>query len=89
MSKTAMAMSSTLTSRNSRDAVQPEYSEQEEIRRMMAAEEASLQGGFFERILKFYERWVRRALEHPAMARRHFALILIGVSYVCYNAPGQ
>ena len=32
---------------------------------MMAAEEASLKGGFFERILKFYERWVRRALEHP------------------------
>ena len=35
------------------------------MRRMMAAEEASLRGGFFERIINFYERWLRRALEHP------------------------
>ena len=48
----------------------PSHSEQDEIRRMMAAEEASLRGGFFERILNFYERWLRRALEHPVWLAR-------------------
>ena len=62
--------------------------EQEEIRRMMAAEEASLRGGVFERILKFYERWVRRALEHPAWLAL-FCAILIGVSYVSYKHLGS
>ena len=33
----------------------------EQIRRMMAAEEASLRGGWFEHIINFYERWLRRA----------------------------
>ena len=37
---------------------------------MMAAEEASLRGGWFERIIKFYERWLRRAFEHPVVAGR-------------------
>ena len=55
---------------------------------MMAAEEASLQGGLFERIMKFYERWMRRALEHPVWLAG-FCAILIVVSYVCYNASGQ
>ncbi len=78
----------TLTSRDYRGAVEPEYSEQDEIRRMMAAEEASLKGGFFERILKFYERWVRRALEHPVWLGA-FCLILIAVSYLCYTHLGS
>jgi len=37
---------------------------------MMEAEEASLKGGLFEHILKFYERWMRRALEHPVLVGR-------------------
>ena len=37
----------------------------ERMKRMMAAEEASLRGGLFEKIIEFYERWLRRALEHP------------------------
>jgi multidrug efflux pump subunit AcrB len=65
-----------------------EYSEQDEIRRMMAAEEASLKGGLFERILKFYERWVRRALEHPVWLGA-FCLILIAVSYLSYSRLGS
>ena len=32
---------------------------------MIAAEDAGLHGGIFEHIQKFYERWMRRALEHP------------------------
>ena len=35
-----------------------------EIRKLMAAEESSMKG-FFGRIIEFYERWLRRALEHP------------------------
>jgi multidrug efflux pump subunit AcrB len=62
-------------------------SQEEMVRRMMAAEEASLKGGWFGRIINYYERWVRRALEHPVWVGV-LCLILIGVSYVCYNALG-
>ena len=64
-----------------------EPSEEEETRRMIAAEEASLRGGVFERILIFYERWLRRALEHPAWLAG-FCAILIVASYVCYKQLG-
>src|SRR5213076_1699575 len=36
----------------------------QEIRRLMAAEESSMTG-FYGRVISFYERWLRRALEHP------------------------
>jgi multidrug efflux pump subunit AcrB len=55
---------------------------------MMAAEEESLKGGWFEKIITFYERWLRRALEHPAWLGG-FCLILIAVSYVCSNQLGS
>jgi multidrug efflux pump subunit AcrB len=53
----------------------------------MAAEEASISGGFFGRILTFYERWVRRALDHPAWLAA-FCAILIVVSYISYKGLG-
>ena len=59
----------------------------EQMKRMMAAEEASLRGGWFERIVKFYERWLRRALEHPVWLAG-FCLVLIVVSYLCFNHLG-
>ena len=58
------------------------------MKRMMAAEEASLKGGWFEKIIIFYERWMRRALEHPVWLGG-LCVILIGVSYVCFNALGS
>jgi multidrug efflux pump subunit AcrB len=64
-----------------------EPSEEEMVRRMMEAEEASLQGGWFGSISKFYERWLRRALEHPVWLAGLCA-ILIGVSYFCYSKLG-
>jgi multidrug efflux pump subunit AcrB len=64
-----------------------EPSKVEQMKRMMAAEEASLKGGWFEKIVKFYERWLRRALEHPAWLAI-FCAILIVTSYVCFNALG-
>ncbi len=60
----------------------------EQMKRMMAAEEASLQGGWFEKIIGFYERWMRRALEHPVWLGG-LCLMLIGVSYVCFNSLGS
>jgi multidrug efflux pump subunit AcrB len=54
------------------------------MRRMMAAEEASLNVGLFGRILRFYERWVRRSLRHPVLLAL-MCVILIAVSYACYS----
>src|ERR1019366_4627971 len=65
-----------------------EPSQEEQMRRMMAAEEASLEGGWFGRIIQFYERWLRRALEHPVWLAG-LCVILIGVSYFCYRALGS
>ena len=69
------------------DNGESEPSQEEMIRRMMAAEEASLKGGWFGAISNFYERWLRRALEHPVWLAG-FCVILIGVSYVCYSRVG-
>ena len=60
----------------------------DELRRIMAAEEASLRGGFFERIMKFYEKWMRSALRHPALLVGLCALLVV-VSYVCYKQLGS
>jgi multidrug efflux pump subunit AcrB len=65
-----------------------ESSEIEQMKRMMAAEEASLKGGWFERIISFYERWLRRALEHPVWLGG-LCVILIAVSVVCFTQLGS
>jgi multidrug efflux pump subunit AcrB len=65
-----------------------ESSEIEQMKRMMAAEEASLKGGWFERIISFYERWLRRALEHPVWLGG-LCVILIAVSIVCFTQLGS
>src|SRR6185437_11976271 len=57
-----------------------EYDSQEEVRRMIAAEEKSLKGGFFGRVVDRYVRWLRFALEHPAWLAL-FCAALIVVSY--------
>ena len=64
-----------------------EGEEFERMRRMMAAEEASLKGGWFERIITFYERWLRFTLEHP-LSLGVFCAVLIAVSYLCYSQLG-
>jgi multidrug efflux pump subunit AcrB len=65
-----------------------EASEAEQIRRMMAAEEASLRGGWFERIIQFYERWLRRAFAHPVWLGGLCAILIV-VSYFSYKALGS
>jgi multidrug efflux pump subunit AcrB len=64
-----------------------ESESQEEVRRMIAAEEKSLHGGFFGRVVNFYARWIRFALEHPAWLAL-FCAVLIVVSYFCYRGLG-
>jgi multidrug efflux pump subunit AcrB len=64
-----------------------DLSQTDQIRRMMAAEEASLRGGWFEHILHFYERWMRRGLDHPVWLGAICVLLIVG-SYFCYNALG-
>src|SRR5271165_461723 len=62
--------------------------ELERMKRMMEAEEESLRGGVFEKVVIFYERWLRRALEHPVWLGCLCAL-LIAVSYLCFTQLGS
>jgi CzcA family heavy metal efflux pump len=59
----------------------------QEVRKLMAAEEASMKG-FFGRVIEFYERWLRRALEHPRRLAVG-AAVLIVVSGTCYFFLGS
>src|SRR5262249_5342395 len=55
----------------------------QEIRKLMAAEEASMKG-FFGRIIAFYERWLKRALEQPLWVGAG-CVDLAALSFVCYQ----
>jgi multidrug efflux pump subunit AcrB len=59
----------------------------QEIHKLMAAEEASMQG-FFRRIVDFYERWLRRALEHPRWLLAMGALLIV-IAGVCAFTLGS
>jgi len=65
-----------------------ENAEFERMKRMMAAEEESLKGGWFERIITFYEKWMRFALDRP-LVLGGFCVILIAVSYLCFTQLGS
>ena len=57
-----------------------------EMRRLMAAEEASMTG-FFGKVIRFYEGWLRRALEHP-LGLAVMCAALVVASYFCYRSLG-
>jgi multidrug efflux pump subunit AcrB len=59
----------------------------EEMRRLMAAEEASMKG-FFGHVISFYERWLRRSLERPLWLAAGVLLLLIG-SGLCFHFLGS
>ncbi len=59
-----------------------------QVRRMMAAEEASLTHGRFGRILVWYERAMRRSLRHP-IALVAMCAVFVAVSYICYRTLGS
>ena len=58
-----------------------------EADRLLAAEEASITGRF-RKIVDFYERWLRFALERPLWIGG-FAVLLIVGSYFCYTGLGS
>lgn len=66
---------------------EPKRDPGQEMRRLMAAEEASMKG-FFRRVIDFYERWLRRSLEHPRSLLIG-CLVLVGFSFVCYKLLGS
>ncbi|HEV3040426.1 MAG TPA: efflux RND transporter permease subunit [Candidatus Angelobacter sp.] len=57
------------------------HDKSEEMRKLMAAEEASMKG-FFSHVIQFYERWLRRALEHPRWLLALAALLIV-ISGAC------
>ncbi|MGO9274510.1 MAG: efflux RND transporter permease subunit [Terriglobia bacterium] len=64
----------------------PESAVPEEMRRLLAAEESTITG-FFARIIRFYERWLRRALRHPVWLGALCAVLIVA-SFFCYKALG-
>ena len=57
------------------------------IRRGKGAHEAT-ERGVFGRVVRFYERWVRRSLEHPIVLGI-FCVLLVAVSYLSYRQLGS
>src|SRR6266581_2491145 len=57
------------------------------IRRGKQAHEAT-EHGVFGAIIRFYERWVRRSLEHPIVLGI-FCVLLVAVSYLSYRQLGS
>jgi len=64
-----------------------EPSTEDEMKRLLAAEEASL-GGFFRKVVNFHEHWLRRALEKPLWLAGGAALLVVA-SYICYRYSGS
>src|SRR5262249_1749521 len=62
--------------------------EADPVRRMMAAEEASLTTGVFGRVLVWYERALRRSLHHR-WALAAMCLVMVRLSYGCYRVLGR
>lgn len=61
--------------------------QQATIRHLIDVEEHSLSIGWFGRILKFYERWVRRVLEHPGWMALLCGIFIV-ISYISYKSLG-
>ena len=64
-----------------------EISAHDEGRRMIAAEEKSLGGGIFGRVLNSYARSLRFALKHPVWLASACAILIVG-AYFCYRSIG-
>ena len=64
-----------------------EVEHDEDIKRLLAAEDASV-SGFFLKVVNFHEKWLRRALEHPRKLA-FLSIGLIALSYACYRFLGS
>jgi CzcA family heavy metal efflux pump len=61
--------------------------EEEEMKRLLAAEDASV-SGFFLKVVNFHQKWLSTALKHPKRLAL-MSLVLIAVSYGCYHFLGS
>lgn len=66
---------------------EPAGTREQELQQLLAAEEASMRG-FFGRVIRRYERWLRWALEHP-WPLAAFSVLLIVLSFFSYKALGS
>ncbi|HEV2423760.1 MAG TPA: efflux RND transporter permease subunit [Terriglobia bacterium] len=64
-----------------------ETSQQKEIRRLMVVEE-HLMGGFFGRVISFYDRWFRWSLRRP-LWMPVLGVLLVIAAYFCYRSIGS
>jgi CzcA family heavy metal efflux pump len=69
------------------ESAETEGGHEEDINRLLAAEEASL-GKFFLKVVTFHEKWLRRALQHPK-ALAVLSIVLVAISYGCYRFLGS
>ena len=67
--------------------IPPVADDKPEMQRLMAAEEATMTG-FFGKVIRFYERVLRRALAHPVWLAALCAVLILA-SYVCYRNLGS
>jgi len=67
-------------------AAQPPAENLSEAEKLLAAEESSLTGGF-RKVVDFYERWLRFALDRPRWIAI-FGVVLVAASYLCYKGLG-
>jgi CzcA family heavy metal efflux pump len=65
----------------------PLESSADELKKLMAAEEASMRG-FFGKVIEFYEWGMRRVIGHRLWLAA-FCVVLIVISYFCYKALGS
>ena len=61
--------------------------EEESISRLLAAEDAHL-SGFFQKVVSFHERWLKKAIARPVWLAG-LSVILIALSYICYRFSGS
>jgi CzcA family heavy metal efflux pump len=69
------------------EAAEPDADEALSKERLLAAEEASLRG-FFDRIVRFYEHWLRFALERPRWILLGSAVLVV-LAFFSYKALGS
>ncbi|MGH9357934.1 MAG: efflux RND transporter permease subunit, partial [Terriglobia bacterium] len=58
-----------------------------EMRRLMEAEEASMSGSFGG-VIRFYEKWFQRGLNHPGWLALMCGALIV-VSFICYKSLGS
>src|SRR6266404_2484203 len=72
---------------NEENPAEPKGEHDEDINRLLAAEDASV-SGFFLKVVNFHEKWLRRALQHPRTLA-FMSVSLIALSYGCYHFLGS